>query len=125
MALWCGFMLRTSAGLVYFAGDTGYVGGTIFRAMRDRYGSPDLALIPIGAYAPRWFMAQQHCGPEEAVQIMLDLGAARAFGIHWGTFQLTDEPRDEPAELLRATLMARGIDPSRFIAASPGQQLKL
>ncbi len=120
MALWGGFMLRTAAGLVYFAGDTGYGDGAIFRAMRERHGAPDLALIPIGAYAPRWFMAAQHADPDEAVRIMLDLDAGRAIGIHWGSLRLTDEPREEPAALLRRSLARRGIAGERFRPASPG-----
>lgn len=120
MALWGGFMISSPAGLVYFAGDTGYGGGAIFRGMRSRHGAPDLAIIPIGAYEPRWFMAAQHCGPEEAVRIMLDLDARRAIGIHWGTFNLTDEAHGAPAELLTSTLALRGIDPSRFQPARPG-----
>lgn len=120
MALWGGFMLRTAAGLVYFAGDTGYGDGAIFRAMRRRHGAPDVALIPIGAYAPRWFMAAQHADPDEAVRIMLDLAAKRAIGIHWGSFRLTDEEREEPAALLRASLARRGIAAARFAPAVPG-----
>jgi L-ascorbate metabolism protein UlaG (beta-lactamase superfamily) len=107
-------------GLVYFAGDTGYGTGRIFRELRERYGQPDLALLPIGAYAPRWFMAAQHCDPAEAVQILLDLEARQALGIHWATFQLTDEGRDEPAQALRAALDARQVDGARFRAAVPG-----
>lgn len=121
MALWGGFMLRTTAGSVYFAGDTGYGTGRIFHAIRQRYGAPDVALIPIGAYEPRWFMAAQHCSPEEAVRIMLDLEAKKAIGIHWGTFRLTDEPRDEPRVRLAAALEEHGIDPGRFIAGQPGE----
>ncbi|PSJ37371.1 MBL fold metallo-hydrolase [Allosphingosinicella deserti] len=121
MALWGGFMLRTPEKLVYFAGDTGYGTGRIFHEMRARHGAPDLALIPIGAYAPRWFMAAQHCDPEEAVRILLDLEAKRAIGIHWGTFQLTDEPREEPAEGLAAALAGQGVDPARFVAGRPGE----
>ena len=120
MALWGGFMLRTPVGLIYFAGDTGYGDGAIFRAMRECYGAPDVALLPIGAYAPRWFMSAQHTNPEEAVQIMLDLEARHAIGIHWGGFQLTDEAREEPLTLLRAALAEHGIDPARFHAASAG-----
>jgi L-ascorbate metabolism protein UlaG (beta-lactamase superfamily) len=120
MALWGGFMLRTPAGLVYFAGDTGYGGGRIFRAMREAYGPPDLALIPIGAYAPEWFMSAQHCDPDEAVRIMLDLEARSALGIHWGTFRLTDEAREEPAQRLARALAERDIDVARFRAAVPG-----
>lgn len=120
MALWCGFMVRSSVGLLYFAGDTGYGGGQIFRDMRQRFGPVDIALIPIGAYAPEWFMSAQHCNPDEAIAIMQHLGARRALGIHWGTFQLTDEPRDEPAQRLRAGLAAARLDPGSFIAAEPG-----
>jgi L-ascorbate metabolism protein UlaG (beta-lactamase superfamily) len=120
MALWGGFMIMTSAGLIYFAGDTGYGTGNIFRAMQRRFGAPDIALIPIGAYAPRWFMSSQHCDPSEAVQIMLDLGARRAVGIHWGTFHLTDEPVEEPEEMLRSALDLRNIEQHYFVAARPG-----
>lgn len=109
-------MVRAAGRLVYFAGDTGYGTGRIFRMIRERFGPPDLALIPIGAYDPRWFMAAQHVDPEEAIQIMRDLDARAAVGIHWGTFKLTDEPRDDPARRLAAGLAARGMAPSTFIA---------
>ncbi|MEG3146684.1 MBL fold metallo-hydrolase [Sphingomonas sp. RT2P30] len=121
LALWGGFMLRSGGTQVYFAGDTGYGDGAIFRAMHRRYGAPDLALIPIGAYAPRWFMAAQHVDPDEAVRIMLDMEAKRAIGIHWGTFQLTDEARDAPVIALQESLARRGIDPARFQPAMPGK----
>lgn len=121
MALWGGFMLRTAAGLVYFAGDTGYGSGALFSDLASRYGAPDLALIPIGAYAPRWFMAAQHIDPDEAVRVCETLGARQAVAIHWGTFQLTDEPRDEPPQRLAAALAARGIDPERFVTLAPGE----
>jgi L-ascorbate metabolism protein UlaG (beta-lactamase superfamily) len=120
MALWSGFMLSTAGGNAYFAGDTGYGDGRIFKEMRRRIGRPDLALIPIGAYAPRWFMRAQHTDPNEAVQIMEDLEAARAIGIHWGVFQLTDERRDEPHELLVESLTRRGIAEDLFPAGVPG-----
>jgi L-ascorbate metabolism protein UlaG (beta-lactamase superfamily) len=120
MALWSGFILSTSGGSAYFAGDTGYGDGRIFREMRRRIGRPDLALIPIGAYAPRWFMSAQHTDPNEAVQIMEDLEAARAIAIHWGVFQLTDERRDEPPELLLEALARRGIAEDLFLAGEPG-----
>jgi L-ascorbate metabolism protein UlaG (beta-lactamase superfamily) len=121
MALWGGFMLHAGGKLVYFAGDTGYGTGKIFKAMRAQYGCPDLALIPIGAYDPRWFMAAQHTCPDEAIQIMRDLEAHAAVAIHWGTFKLTDEPREEPAERLRAGLAAAGINARTFLALAPGE----
>ena len=120
MALWGGFVLQTLGGLVYFAGDTGYGDGAIFRALRERHGSPDVALLPIGAYAPRWFMADQHTDPADAVRIMLDSNARSAIGIHWGCFQLTDESREEPPALLAEALSAAGVAPQRFRAASAG-----
>jgi L-ascorbate metabolism protein UlaG (beta-lactamase superfamily) len=121
MALWSGFALSTAGGCVHFAGDTGYGDGRIFREMRRRVGRPDLALIPIGAYAPRWFMSAQHTDPDEAVKILEDLEAVRAVGIHWGVFQLTDERRDEPPELLREALGRRGIAENLFPAGEPGR----
>jgi L-ascorbate metabolism protein UlaG (beta-lactamase superfamily) len=91
MALWCGFAVRAGGELIYFAGDTGYGDGSVFGAIRRRVGRPDLALLPIGAYAPRWFMAEQHVNPEEAIMIFEALQAQRAIGIHWGVFRLSDE----------------------------------
>jgi L-ascorbate metabolism protein UlaG (beta-lactamase superfamily) len=120
MALWAGHYLHTPAGSIWFAGDTGYGDGAIFRDLQERHGSPDLALIPIGAYDPRWFMAAQHADPADAVQIMRDVGARQAIGIHWGTFRLTDEPREEPAELLAAAMGTSNAPPGRFVAARPG-----
>lgn len=120
MALWCGFMLSTGGGRAYFAGDTAYGNGRIFHEVRRLVGPPDLALIPIGAYAPRWFMSAQHTDPNEAVQILEDLEAVRAIGIHWGVFQLTDERRDEPPELLLEALARRGIAADLFPAGEPG-----
>jgi len=125
MALWGGFVLRVAGKQVYFAGDTGYGTGAIFRDIRARYGAPDLALLPIGAYEPRWFMAAQHTDPEDAVRIMTDLDARAAIGIHWGTFKLTDEPRDDPARLLAAALAAQGIAPNRFVALQPAEGFTL
>lgn len=121
MALWAGHFVETPAGSVWFAGDTGYGDGAIFRDIRTRHGAPDVALIPIGAYAPRWFMAPQHVDPTEAVRIMGEVGVGRALGIHWGTFQLTDEPREEPVTELARALDAAGIARERFVAAEAGR----
>jgi L-ascorbate metabolism protein UlaG (beta-lactamase superfamily) len=122
MALWSGFMVRAAGRLVYNVGDTGYGDGSIFRDLRTRYGSPDLAIIPIGAYEPRWFMADQHVDPAEAVRIFRDCGAAQALGTHWGTFQLTDEACDAPRAALADALTVHGIDPAQFIALEAGQR---
>ncbi len=120
MALWAGHHLDTPAGTIWFVGDTGYGDGAIFREVRARLGSPDVALIPIGAYEPRWFMAAQHVNPAEAVDIFRDVDARRALGIHWGTFQLTDEAREAPPRALAAALAASDIPPDRFIPAVAG-----
>ncbi len=121
--LWCGFVLKTGGRTVYFAGDSGYGGGQIFRDIGERHGAPDLALITIGAYAPRWFMEPQHMNPEEAVKTFTDVGARQAVAIHWGTVQLTDEPHDEPANLMMQSLADAGISDDRFRPLMPGESL--
>ena len=97
-SLWGGFFLQLAAAKVYFAGDSGYCGA--FKEIGARLGPPDLALIPIGAYEPRWFMTPVHMNPEESVCAHLDVGARRSLGMHFGTFQLTDEAIDEPQRAL-------------------------
>jgi L-ascorbate metabolism protein UlaG (beta-lactamase superfamily) len=121
MALWCAYHLTTPAGAIYHVGDTGYGDGAIFRAVRERFGPPRLAILPIGAYEPRWFMQPQHMNPEEAVQVMRDTGAAQALGHHWGTFRLTNEGVDQPPAALAAALQAAGMPPERFRALRPGE----
>jgi L-ascorbate metabolism protein UlaG (beta-lactamase superfamily) len=117
--LWGGFHVKHGERRVVFTGDTGY-DDTFFREIDQRLGAPDLALIPIGAYEPRWFMAPQHCDPAEAVRIYQDLGARRGVGMHWGTFQLTDEGREAPLCALAAARAAAGISETDFSAPSPG-----
>ena len=114
-------MLRIAGKLIYFAGDTGYGTGAIFTRLRQRYGPVDVALLPIGAYDPRWFMAAQHTNPAEAITIMQQLEAKLALGIHWGSFKLTDEPRDDPLVQLAQALAEKGIDPARFLPLHAGQ----
>lgn len=120
-ALWGGFVLETPEGVIYFAGDTGYGTGEIFRAVRRAFGPPRLAFIPIGAYEPRWFMAPQHTNPVEAVRILEDTGAEQGLGIHWGTFRLTDEAQDAPKHALSEALHGAGIAQERFLALHPGE----
>lgn len=121
MTLWGSFLIQIPGFTLLHIGDTAYGDGGTFRDIRARYGAPDLAVIPIGAYEPRWFMQAAHVNPEESVQAMLDLGAARALGHHWGTFQLTDEPIEAPAKDLDVALAKRGIPPEHFVALRPGQ----
>ena len=107
-ALWGGFMLSGGAGTVLFAGDSG--AGPHWGDIRTRLGAPDVALLPIGAYEPRWFMAAVHMDPAEAVQAHLALGARRSLGMHYGTFQLTDEAIDAPLRALQAARQQSGVD---------------
>ena len=120
MALWSGFTIRAGGDFVYFSGDTGYGDGALFKAIRERLGAPTVALLPIGAFAPRWFMADQHIDPEDAVMIFKDLEARHAIGIHWGVIPLSDEGRDEPRDALVHALAKYQIDPECFHAAEPG-----
>ena len=120
MALWGGFFLQTLHGGVYIAGDTAYRDGVIFRQIRDRLGSPRVAVLPIGAYSPRWFMSTQHANPEEAIRIAEECGAQELLGVHWGTFPLTDEPYDEPARLLEARIAKVGAPSISARAMRPG-----
>lgn len=98
--LWCGYMIESAFGKTYFAADTGF--GPHFGWIRERFGAPRVALLPIGAYAPRWFMGPIHMSPEDAVEAHRILGAGTSIAIHHGTFQLADDAIDTPPERLRA-----------------------
>ncbi len=111
-SLWGGFMVATAAGQMLFAGDSG--DGPHWAEIARRLGPPALALLPIGAYAPRWFMAPVHMDPAEAVTAHRALGAARSVGMHFGTFQLTDEAIDAPALGLAEAAAAAGLPPGSF-----------
>lgn len=126
--LWGGFVVEGEAGgslrRVFFAGDTGY-SARHFTEIGARLGPFDLALLPIGAYEPRWFMGAQHVNPEEAVQIHKDLRARRSLGMHWGTFQLTDEPLDQPVRDLAAARDRFGLTADEFVTLRHGQTLRI
>ena len=98
--LWCGYVIEYPESLVYFAGDTAF--GSHFDQIRKKFGSPQLALLPIGAYEPRWFMSPVHMAPEEAVRAHEILGAKNSIAIHHGTFQLADDGIDTPQKKLLA-----------------------
>jgi L-ascorbate metabolism protein UlaG (beta-lactamase superfamily) len=122
-ALWGGFTVVTGGARMLFAGDTGYA--PFFRDIRRRLGPIDLALLPIGAYEPRWFMKDVHMNPAEAVQAHLDLEASQSVSMHFGTFQLTTEGIDEPVRALEAACRSRDIPPSRFRTLDFGESLRL
>ena len=112
--LWCGWSVAAPGGRLLFAGDTGF--HPDFAKIAARYRPFDVALLPIGAYDPRWFMRPVHMDPEEAVRAAQDLGAPppRFVPMHWGTFLLTDEPLDEPPERARTAWQAAGLPDDRY-----------
>jgi L-ascorbate metabolism protein UlaG (beta-lactamase superfamily) len=122
-ALWGGFMLTAGGARVYFAGDSAYT--PVFREIRQRLGPIDLALLPIGAYEPRWFMQVVHMNPAEAVQAHLDLEASASVAMHFGTFQLTTEGIDDPPRALEEACRARNLAPSRFRVLPFGESLRV
>jgi L-ascorbate metabolism protein UlaG (beta-lactamase superfamily) len=111
-SLWTGFVLSAESGSVYFAGDTGF--GPHFEDIRKRTGSIRLALLPIGAFQPEWFMARVHLSPEEALEVHRLLSAGTSMGIHFRTFRLADDGEDLPAERIRAALAAHPEPAPRF-----------
>ncbi|MCA3563256.1 MAG: MBL fold metallo-hydrolase [Methylocystis sp.] len=121
MALWANFVIDGPAGRIYACGDTGYDEASIFPAMRAKYGGFRLALLPIGAYEPRWFMKEQHMNPEEATKVFAELGAEAAIGHHWGTFNLTNEGVERPREALAVAVSEAKLDPKLFPAYLAGQ----
>jgi L-ascorbate metabolism protein UlaG (beta-lactamase superfamily) len=121
-ALWGGFMLAPPGLRIYFAGDTAYA--PFFPEVRRRLGPIDLALLPIGAYEPRWFMQSVHMNPAEAVRALLELDAKEAVAMHHGTFQLTTEGIDAPLRALDEACRANLVAPSRFRAIGFGESLR-
>lgn len=121
--LWCAWLLDSGEYRYFFAGDTGYFHG--FADYGRRFPGIDVAMLPIGAYAPRWFMKWQHMDPAEAYQAFLDLGARTLLPMHWGTFDLTDEPLDEAPRELRRVLAERGGSPERVQLLAVGERWKL
>ena len=120
-SLWGGWYIQYPDYALYHAGDTGY--SKDFKDTKNKLGSPKYAFIPIGAYDPEWFMASSHVNPEDALQIMIDLEAEHAFGMHWGTFVLTDEDTLEPPQRLRQALInSQDID---FQSLQPGKVIDL
>ena len=129
--LWGGYAVLASDQHLFFSGDTGY--SKDFADIHERFASRqagpqpgfDLALIPIGAYEPRWFMATQHIDPAEAVQIHLDLHTRRSMGVHWGTFELTDEALDDPPRRLAQARLDKGVTDEAFFVTAIGETRRL
>ena len=125
MALWSAFVIETPSGKIYHIADTAFADGALFQQARAKHGDFRLAILPIGAYAPRWFMKRNHIDPDEAVAIMQACGTQEAMAHHWGTFQLTDEPVDEPPQLLAKALEREKVRVERFKVMRPGGVLEL
>lgn len=117
--LWCGYVLKSPHGSVYFAGDSGY--GPFFRETGAKHGPFRLAIIPIGAYKPEWFMSPIHCSPKEAVQIHRDVRSAQSVACHFGTFPLADDGYEDPLTDLNAALRANQIPDDRFWVLKEGE----
>jgi L-ascorbate metabolism protein UlaG (beta-lactamase superfamily) len=122
--LWGGFVIRGPEGTSYHAGDTAF-SEEVFTEIGRRFPGIDWAMLPIGAYDPQWFMKPQHMGPEEAGRAWELLGAKNLCAMHWGTFDLTDEPPAEPPARLRAWWAERGLDPSRLWVFDVGETRRL
>jgi L-ascorbate metabolism protein UlaG (beta-lactamase superfamily) len=119
--LWGGHVVEAGGARAYFAGDTGYPAR--FAEIARRLGAPDMALLPIGAYEPRWFMGSQHMNPDEAVRAHLDLGARLSIGMHFGTFPLTDEAIDAPALALEIARKEHGVAEQSFRVPASGETI--
>lgn len=124
-ALWASFVLETPAGKIYIVCDSGYGTGAHFRRVAQLHGPLRAAILPIGAYEPRWFMQDQHMNPHDAVKALADCGAALALAHHHGTFQLTDEAIDAPVKALQTALDEAQIPRERFVALKPGQMVEI
>lgn len=110
--LWGGWVLSAADRKCYFAGDSGY--GDCFAEIGSRHSGLDVALLPVGSYAPAWYMQPMHMDPDEAVQAHVDLGASHMVPMHWGTFDLGGEPLLEPIERTRAAWARHGLERSRL-----------
>ncbi len=121
--LWGGYVFAREGLCVYHSGDTAWFDG--FAEIGRRVGAIEAAMLPIGAYEPRWFMRTQHIDPIEAVRAFEDLGARRFIAMHWGTFKLTDEDLLEPPEVLRAEWTARGLAEARREIPAIGETVRL
>lgn len=117
--LWANYVIRHKDFRFLFIGDTGYSGD--YAALGEKYGGFELAAIPIGAYAPRWFMKQAHINPEEAVMIFQDINARQALGIHWGVFSLTNEAMDEPPKRLDSARAVKNLNEKQFMVWQHGE----
>ncbi len=117
--LWGSFMIDSGVQRIYFGGDTGY--GGHFVDIKNRLGAPDVALLPIGAYKPRWFMKFHHMDPDEAVKAHVDLSAKQSIAMHFGTFQMADEGLNDPVIDLNLALTQYKLSSDDFLVLDEGE----
>ncbi|WON78309.1 MBL fold metallo-hydrolase [Serratia sp. UGAL515B_01] len=122
-SLWCGWVIHHPALRFYFSGDTGYSRQLV--EIGSRLGPFDIAALPIGAYAPRWFMQEQHMDPQQSVLLYQQLNQPRVIPIHWGVFELADESLDEPPEQLIHAVKMAGIEQHRFHLLKIGERMEI
>ena len=123
-SLWCGYVIRTPAGNIYFAGDTGYH-ESLFKEIGKRCGPLRVSILPIGAYKPGWFMSPIHVSPEEAVRIHKDVGSENSIAMHYGTFPLADDGMEDPVNDLTAALVTHQLPADAFRVLEEGDYLVL
>ncbi len=119
-SLWGGFVISNAKNNLYFAGDTGFGDGRIFKQIKEKFGNFKLALLPIGSYKPEWFFNSMHTTPEQSVQIAKILDSDYVIPIHFDTFQLSDEAYTDPLADLKRALNAEGVPEEKFNILSPG-----
>ncbi|MDR9892381.1 MBL fold metallo-hydrolase [Pseudenterobacter timonensis] len=122
-SLWCGWVIEGEQRRFWFSGDTGYTPELL--TIAQRLGKLDAAALPVGAYAPRWFMSPHHMDPQSAVALWQQLGEPRAFPIHWGVFELADESLDAPVRELNEALDSVASLNNNFSAMKIGQYISL
>lgn len=120
-SLWAGYVITTVHGNIYFAGDTGY--GDFFKEIGNRFGPLKVALLPIGAYKPQWFMSPVHISPEEALQVHKDVKSEFTIGMHYGTFPLADDGQFDPENDLKKAFSEYNFDSSAFILLKEGKHI--
>ena len=117
--LWAGYIIQGGDQTIYFAGDTGY--GNFYKMIEEQFAPINLALLPIGAYKPVWFMQPIHMSPEEAVQAHIDLKAKKSIGMHFGTFPMADDGQEEPLHDLSIAIKSKSVKPEEFFTLKEGE----
>lgn len=119
-SLWGGFVIEREEDRIYFAGDTGFSDGEIFKQIKEKYGEMKLSLLPIGAYKPSWFLSRMHTSPSDAVKISNILNSKYTIPIHYDTFRLSDENYEDPLKDLKIAVEKEKIPETEFVIMKAG-----